>query len=183
MLIESWLRVHKHMFTLNSAIWGLNMGKTNLVARMRRVFLGLLVFLIWEERNKRIFENTYKRIELIFHKFQVLFYTILHFHKKKSSHFQCWLMVLVYVWLFPYGWVGIVFFKPITWAVISVVGIYLQLLSSFLCLFYCSMFYLATMSLPLRYGANSWPSAVVGLACHYPLNAGVLLPIVWDCSK
>ena len=90
------------------------------------------------------------------------------------------LCLAISLWL---GWHLFFFFEPITWAVINAIGIYLQLLSSFLCLFYCSMFCLAAMSLPLCCGANSWPSAVVGLACHYPLNAGVVLPIIQDYSK
>jgi hypothetical protein len=90
------------------------------------------------------------------------------------------LCLAISLWL---GWHLFFFFEPITWAVINAIGIYLQLLSSFLCLFYCSMFCLAAMSLPLCCGGNSWPSAVVGLACHYPLNAGVVLPIIWDYSK
>jgi hypothetical protein len=49
---------------------------------MRRVSLAVLVYLIWEERNKRIFNNIGKSVEAIFRKFQILFYTILYFHEK-----------------------------------------------------------------------------------------------------
>jgi len=48
---------------------------------MRRVSLAILVYLIWEERNKRIFNNTVKSVDAIFTKFQILFYTILYFHE------------------------------------------------------------------------------------------------------
>jgi hypothetical protein len=46
------------MSTLNSALRGLISRKKALEARMRRVSLGIVVYLIWEERNKRIFDNT-----------------------------------------------------------------------------------------------------------------------------
>ena len=49
---------------------------------MRKVSLVVLVYLIWEERNRRIFYNTGKSIEAVFRKFQILFYTILYFHEK-----------------------------------------------------------------------------------------------------
>jgi len=56
---------------------------------MRRVSLVILVYLIWEERNRHIFNNTAKSVETIFRKFQILFYTILYFHEKKSPSLQC----------------------------------------------------------------------------------------------
>jgi len=65
-MVKTWLRVHRHMTTLSSAIRGLNSSKNNLEARMGRVSLGLLVYLIWEERNTWIFESTCKWIDLIF---------------------------------------------------------------------------------------------------------------------
>jgi hypothetical protein len=43
--------------TLYSALRGLRFRKSNLEARMRRVSLGIGAYLIWEERNKRIFEK------------------------------------------------------------------------------------------------------------------------------
>jgi hypothetical protein len=46
------------MSILNSAVRGLTPRKKVLEARMRRVSLGIVVYLIWEERNKRIFDNT-----------------------------------------------------------------------------------------------------------------------------
>lgn len=91
------------MATLSSVIRGLNSSKNNLEARMRRAFLGLRVYLIWEERNKRIFESTCKQIDLIFHKFQVMFYIALHFHEKNHLIFKA-----NWQWppMFLYGWVG-----------------------------------------------------------------------------
>jgi len=81
------------MTTLNSAIGGLASWSKNLEARMRRVSLGLTVYLIWEERNKRIFDSTYNLVDVIFRKFQVLFYIVLHFHEKKPFPYQCWMML------------------------------------------------------------------------------------------
>jgi hypothetical protein len=83
--IKTWLKISRCMATLSSATRGLILGKKNLEARMRRVFLSINVYLVWEERNKRIFDNTCNLVELLFHKFQVIFYMILHFHKK--NHF------------------------------------------------------------------------------------------------
>ena len=62
--------------TLTSAIRGLNSGGNNLEARMRRVSLGLTVYLIWEERNKRIFDGKNTSVGNIFRKFQIMFYTV-----------------------------------------------------------------------------------------------------------
>jgi hypothetical protein len=70
------------MLTLTSAIRGLNSGGNNLEARMRRVSLGLTVYLIWEERNKRIFDGKNTSVGNIFRKFQILFYTVFHFYEK-----------------------------------------------------------------------------------------------------
>jgi hypothetical protein len=70
------------MMTLTSAIRGLNSGGNNLEARMRRVSLGLTVYLIWEERNKRIFDGQNTSVGNIFRKFQILFYTVFHFYEK-----------------------------------------------------------------------------------------------------
>ena len=53
--IKSWLRISRRMFTLNSAIRGLSAQRCNMEYRMRRVSLGTTVYLLWEERNKRIF--------------------------------------------------------------------------------------------------------------------------------
>uniref|UniRef100_A0A3N7F377 Uncharacterized protein n=1 Tax=Populus trichocarpa TaxID=3694 RepID=A0A3N7F377_POPTR len=58
------------MSILNSAVRGLTPRKKVLEARMRRVSLGTVVYLIWEERNKRIFDNTCHPVDVIFLKFQ-----------------------------------------------------------------------------------------------------------------
>jgi hypothetical protein len=70
------------MMTLTSAIRGLNSGGNNLEARMRRVSLGLTVYLIWEERNKRIFDRKNSSVGNIFRKFHIMFYTVFHFYEK-----------------------------------------------------------------------------------------------------
>lgn len=70
------------MATLNSAIRGLTSNKKGLRLRMRRFSLALVVYLIWEERNIRVFDNIDKSINLIFRKYQIMFYTILYFHDK-----------------------------------------------------------------------------------------------------
>jgi hypothetical protein len=70
------------MMTLTSAIRGLNSGGNNLEARMRRVSLGLTVYLIWEERNKRIFDRKNSSVGNIFRKFHIIFYTVFHFYEK-----------------------------------------------------------------------------------------------------
>jgi len=57
MKIKSWLGVCRSMSTLNSVVKGLNLKRKNVVARMRRVSISIVVYLIWEERNKRVFEN------------------------------------------------------------------------------------------------------------------------------
>jgi len=56
------------------------------LGRMWRVSLGILIYLIWEERNKRIFDNTCKRVSFVFRKLQVMFFTVLHFHE--NNHFN-----------------------------------------------------------------------------------------------
>ena len=88
------------MSILNSAVRGLTPRKKVLEARMRRVSLGTVVYLIWEERNKRIFDNTCHPVDVIFLKFQVIFYMILQFHEQ--NHFSLnvgWIIfVLCDVW-------------------------------------------------------------------------------------
>jgi hypothetical protein len=53
--IKSWLQIGRRMFTLNSAIPGLSASRCNMEFRMRRVSLAITVYLIWEERNMRVF--------------------------------------------------------------------------------------------------------------------------------
>jgi hypothetical protein len=74
------------MATLKSAVRGLTSRKKNLEARMCRASLSLIVYLIWEERNKRIFEGKSTLPDLVFQKFQILLFMILHFHEKNHTH-------------------------------------------------------------------------------------------------
>jgi len=67
---------------LNRGTRVLQNNKKGLQSRIRRVSLAILVYLIWEERYRRIFNNTVKSVKAIFRKFQILFYTILYFHEK-----------------------------------------------------------------------------------------------------
>ncbi|KAJ6932534.1 hypothetical protein NC651_008083 [Populus alba x Populus x berolinensis] len=73
------------MSTLFSAIRGLNGRSKELKPRMRRVSLALLVYLIWDERNNHIFAQKSTFIDATFRRFQILFYTVLHFHEKDHS--------------------------------------------------------------------------------------------------
>jgi len=67
---------------LTSAIRGLHSGGNNLEAQMRRVSLGLMVYLIWEERNKIMFYGKSTLVGNTFRKFQVIFYIVFHFYEK-----------------------------------------------------------------------------------------------------
>jgi len=77
-----WLKLHNNIPSLNRATRVLHNNKKGLQPRMRRVSLAILVYLIWEERNRRIFNSIEKSVEVIFRRFQILFYTILYFHDK-----------------------------------------------------------------------------------------------------
>jgi hypothetical protein len=87
-MVKCWLRITRNMATLNSAIRGLTSNKKGLQLRMRRVSPALVVYLIWEERNKRVFDNIDKSINLIFRKYQIMFYTILYFHDKNPMAYN-----------------------------------------------------------------------------------------------
>ena len=80
--IKLWLRINRRIMTLTSAIRGLHSGGNNLEARMRRVSLGLTVYLFWEERNKRFFYGKSTSVGNTFRKFQVMFYIVFHFYEK-----------------------------------------------------------------------------------------------------
>jgi hypothetical protein len=84
--VKSWLRLCRGMATISSVVRGLNLKGKNAVARMKRVSLSIVVYLIWEERNIRVFENSCTLVESLFWRFQVLFYMILHFHE--CNHLQ-----------------------------------------------------------------------------------------------
>jgi hypothetical protein len=83
--VKSWLRISMNMSTIWSVVRGLASRRRNLVSRMRRVSLGLIVYLIWEERNNGVFEDKCKLIDDVFRRFQVLLYMILYFHE--ANHF------------------------------------------------------------------------------------------------
>jgi hypothetical protein len=51
---------------------------------MCKVSLTILIYLIWEEKNKRVFDNYCTPVSLIFPRFQILFYMVLHFHESIS---------------------------------------------------------------------------------------------------
>jgi len=66
---------------LHSALRGLNANKKGLQSRMCRVSLALVVYLIWGEWNKRVFDNIVKSVDYLLRMFQILFYTVLYFHE------------------------------------------------------------------------------------------------------
>ncbi|KAI9394896.1 hypothetical protein POPTR_005G154050v4 [Populus trichocarpa] len=78
--VKYWLRLTRNMANLTSAIRAMNNNKKGLQSRMKRVGLALVVYIIWEERNRRVFENAGKSIDVLFRKFQILFYIVLYFH-------------------------------------------------------------------------------------------------------
>jgi hypothetical protein len=82
MKVKSWLRLNRGMTTINSAVRGLHLKGKAAVTRMKRVSLSIVVYLIWEERNRRVFENSCSPVEPLFRRFQVLFYMILRFHQR-----------------------------------------------------------------------------------------------------
>jgi hypothetical protein len=49
--------------------------------RKRRVSLAIIVCLLWEEKNRRVFEGKTREVEAVFRRFQILFYTVFHFHE------------------------------------------------------------------------------------------------------
>ena len=83
--VTSWLQIDKPMNSLPSALIGMHPKKRSHAARMRRVSLGIVIYLIWEERNRRVFERNSRSINTVFRRFQILFFTILHFHVKDNS--------------------------------------------------------------------------------------------------
>jgi len=82
MKVKSWLRLNRGITTINSSVRGLHLKGKTAVTRMKKVSLSIVVYLIWEERNKRVFENSCSLVEPIFRRFQVLFYMILRFHQR-----------------------------------------------------------------------------------------------------
>jgi hypothetical protein len=80
--MKSWLQLCRGMNTISSVVQGLNIRGENVVTRMKRVSLSIIVYLIWEERNQRVFENSCTLVESVFKRFQVLFYMILYFYER-----------------------------------------------------------------------------------------------------
>jgi hypothetical protein len=76
------------MSTLDKAVRGLCKSGSGADGRMKRVSLAITVYLIWEERNKRIFDGSCSTIAALFRNFQTRFYTILHFHEADHFSFQ-----------------------------------------------------------------------------------------------
>jgi hypothetical protein len=62
---------------------------------MRRVSLAITVYLIWEERNRRVFDAQSREVDSVFRRFQILFYIVFHFHEKKSPTTGCWVPLLM----------------------------------------------------------------------------------------
>jgi hypothetical protein len=69
------------MSSINSDVRGLHLKGKTVVIRMKKVSLSIVIYLIWKERNRRVFENSCSLVETIFRRFQVLFHMILHFHE------------------------------------------------------------------------------------------------------
>ena len=84
-LVRNWLNITKALTTLPSAAKYLAVRRNHLKARMRRVALTVVVYLIWEERNKRTFDGLTSTIEQIFKKFQTTCFMILFFHDKNHQ--------------------------------------------------------------------------------------------------
>ena len=78
--VKQRLRLNRSMSSLSGALRGLSGRSKGLHQRMRRVALPLLVHLIWNERNKRLFEHVSKSVDAVFWKFQVQLFMVLHFH-------------------------------------------------------------------------------------------------------
>jgi hypothetical protein len=86
--VKHWLHITRNMSTLDKAVRGLCKSGSGADGRMKRVSLAITVYLIWEERNKRIFDGSCSTIAALFRNFQTRFYTILHFHEADHFSFQ-----------------------------------------------------------------------------------------------
>jgi hypothetical protein len=111
MKVKSWLRLCRGMSTINSVVRGLHLKGKIAVTRMKKVSLSIVVYLIWEERNIRVFENSCSLVESIFQRFQVLFHMILHFYKQNHLRTNFRWLVWWLLWLssfvescFPLVW-------------------------------------------------------------------------------
>ena len=83
-LVRNWLDITKALSTLHSATKYFAVRSKHLKVRMRRVSLSVLIYLIWEERNRRLFDRLDCQIDQIFRRFQLVFYMILFFHEKAA---------------------------------------------------------------------------------------------------
>ena len=81
-LVRNWLEITQVLSTLPSALRYLAVRKNHTKVRMKRVALSVLVYLIWEERNRRTFDGLAASIDQMFRKFQIVFCMILSFHDK-----------------------------------------------------------------------------------------------------
>jgi hypothetical protein len=86
--VKHWLHITRNMSTLDKAVRGLCKSGSGAAGRMKRVSLAITVYIIWEERNKRIFDGSCSTIAALFRNFQTRFYTILHFHEDDHFSFQ-----------------------------------------------------------------------------------------------
>lgn len=86
--VKHWLHITRNMSTLDRAVRGLCKSGSGADGRMKRVSLAITVYIIWEERNKRIFDGSCSTIAALFRNFQTRFYTILHFHEDDHFSFQ-----------------------------------------------------------------------------------------------
>ncbi|KAJ6856768.1 hypothetical protein NC651_038440 [Populus alba x Populus x berolinensis] len=100
--IKDWLHIGRRMSSISSALRGLYPKRSNLVSRMRRVSLGITVYLIWEERNKRIFDAKSREVEAMFRRVPARISRLLG-----RNSFQGWLRYLAASrdWFGLCGWV------------------------------------------------------------------------------
>ena len=83
--VKNWLGITSSFSSLQCAARSLSARKKEVNSRMRRVSLAILVYSIWEERNRRIFEGSSFSIAQLFRKFQITFFMIFHFHEKDDT--------------------------------------------------------------------------------------------------
>ena len=83
--IRSQLCINKRMSSLSSATCDLSIANKGLESRLRNVAMAITINNIWHEQNSRVFEKNRSSMDVIFRKFQVLFYTIYYFHMQDPS--------------------------------------------------------------------------------------------------
>ena len=152
--IKSWLRIGRSMSSLRSAIRGLNSKRSNMKSRMRRVSLAITVYLIWEERNRWVFDAQSREVDSVFRRFQILFYIVFHFHEKnhqqlavgcpfggwlRGSSFACRSLTSVCCRQPPVVWFSAWFMYRFSWpSLLSFFGWYCMALVR-ACMVYCFM--------------------------------------------